>query len=67
MSNDTVAALEWMLSEAKKGKIIGVAFAALYAGYEYNLDVVGAAKSNPTFTVGMLVALKDLVKCLIAS
>lgn len=58
-SEDTIIALEQLLQAAQSGKLIGLAFVAMYAGREYMAVTVGEARRNPTFTRGMLRALDD--------
>ena len=59
ISGDTVEALQELLKDAMTGRLIGVAFAAMYKEREYIVDAAGEAKSNPTFALGMLAVLKD--------
>jgi hypothetical protein len=60
-SDDTVKALETLLADAKAGKVIGLAFVAMYRRREYTASATGEARRNPTFTRGMLAALDDLM------
>lgn len=50
-----------MLDDAKKGELIGMAFAALYRDRQYTVDTTGEAHTDPTFARGMLCALYDLL------
>lgn len=59
VSPDTILALEELLESAKSGKLLGIAFVAMYHSREYSADATGEAKRNPTFTRGMLRALDD--------
>lgn len=61
VSADTVRALETLLRDAREGKIIGVAFAAMLKSRRYIVNTAGEARRNPTFTRGMLAALNDLL------
>lgn len=56
---DTVACLEYLLDEARRGHIIGAAFVAMYRDRVFIHDAVGEARRNPTFTRGMLSSLDD--------
>lgn len=54
-SNDTIRALEILLADAMDGKLIGLAYVAMYqAPQEYVLDVAGETKRSPIFTRGLL-------------
>lgn len=59
LSHDTVVALEQLLNAARRGQIIGLAFAAMYTGREYIVNSAGEAYRNPTFARGMVAALDD--------
>lgn len=59
ISNDTVQALEQLLVAARKGDVIGVAFAAMLKKRGYIVNTSGEAHRNPTFTRGMVAALDD--------
>lgn len=59
ISNDTVQALEQLLTAAKAGDVIGVAFAAMLKKRGYIVNSSGEAFRNPTFTRGMVAALDD--------
>jgi len=54
VSGDTVKALRYLLAEAKKGQIIGVAYVAMYKRREFIANAAGEAKRSPTFTRGMI-------------
>lgn len=59
VSNDTVKCLETLLSHAKSGEVIGVAFAAMLKRRHFIVNSAGEAHRNPTFTRGMIAALDD--------
>ncbi|HEX9685470.1 MAG TPA: hypothetical protein VGA25_06435 [Burkholderiales bacterium] len=59
LSTDTVEVLEELLDEARKRRIIGIAFAVMYRNQEYIVNTAGEARRNPTFTRGMIAALDD--------
>lgn len=59
VSKDTIEALQQMLGQAKKGELIGIAFAAMYRHREYIVNTTGEAHRNPTFARGMVAALDD--------
>lgn len=63
LSHDTVAALQSLLDDAKEGRVIGVAFAAMYKRREFIVNTAGEAHRNPVFTRGMLACLNDTLKC----
>ncbi len=57
ISHETISALEQLLSQARRGELLGIAFCAMYRGRRYIVDTTGEAERNPTFTLGMLRAL----------
>lgn len=59
VSADTVECLEALLEKAKRGEVIGVAYAAMYKRRRYVVHTCGEAHRNPTFSRGMLAALDD--------
>ncbi len=54
ISQDTMETLEWLLDEARKGKIIGIAYAALGKQREVIVDAVGESNRNIILTKGMV-------------
>lgn len=61
LSGETVECLEELLTLAKKGEVIGVAFAAVMKGRTYIVNTAGEARRSPTFTRGMVSSLDDEV------
>jgi len=59
LSNDTIECLQTLLDEAKAGKVIGLAFAAVLKRRGYIVNTAGEAHRNPTFARGMCAALDD--------
>lgn len=59
LSTDTVTCLEELLAHARKGELIGVAFAGMLKRRGYIVNSAGEAHRNPTFARGMLAALDD--------
>lgn len=59
ISHDTVEALQTLLDEAKKGNLIGIAFAAMYTKptRRYATEAAGEADRNPTFALGTVIVL----------
>jgi hypothetical protein len=57
VSNDTVACLETLLYQAKKGAVVGIAFTAIVKGRGYIANSAGEAFRDPTFSIGMCAAL----------
>jgi len=51
--------LEKLLEDAKAGRLVGIAYAAFYAGREYTADVAGEARRNPVTSRGVLKVLDD--------
>jgi hypothetical protein len=59
ISTDTVKCLETLLRHARKGEVIGLAFAAALKRRAYVTNTAGECHRNPTFARGMLAALDD--------
>lgn len=59
VSHDVVQCLEVLLSEARRGEVIGLAFAAMLKRRAFIVNSAGEAHRNPTFTRGMVAALDD--------
>ena len=63
VSRETVEKLEYFLQEARAGRLIGFAYAAMEKGSYYSIGAVGEANSQPTSAIGMLNVLSaDLIK-----
>ena len=59
ISKDTVECLEQLLFEARRGRVIGLAYVAMMKRREYIVNTAGEAHRNPTFARGMVSALDD--------
>ncbi len=59
ISDDTVKALEKLLRMARRGQVIGIAFAAMYNRREFIVNAAGEAARSPVFARGMVAALDD--------
>jgi hypothetical protein len=59
VSHNTVECLETLLEHAKRGEIIGLAYAAQLRQRAYITDTAGECYRNPTFARGMVGALVD--------
>lgn len=59
VSNDTVACLEALLKEARKGQLIGIAYAGMLKKRGYIVNTAGECHRNATFARGMVAALDD--------
>jgi hypothetical protein len=59
VSTDTVECLELLLKRARRGEVIGLAYAAMLKRRAYIVNTAGAAHDSPTFARGMLAALDD--------
>lgn len=59
ISTDTVECLEQLLDGARRGQIIGMAYAVMLKKREYIVNTAGEAHRNPTFARGMVCALND--------
>lgn len=56
-SQDTIEALEYLLYEARRGEVIGLAYAAMLKNRSCLIDTVGEAHRNPLFALGMVCML----------
>ena len=63
ISHDTIEALTELLEDARRGELIGIAFAAMYKQRKFIVDTAGEAHRNPIFTRGMLACLDDKLRC----
>ena len=59
LSTETVKCLEQLLTHARSGEIIGIAFVAMLKRRGYIVNSAGEAHRNPTFSRGMVHALDD--------
>jgi hypothetical protein len=64
ISHDTLEALRALTDDAKKGVLIGLAFAARYKGREYIVNAAGDLYQNPTIALGMVAMLADQLRML---
>lgn len=62
VSRDTLTALDALRDDARKGELIGIAYAAMYKGRTYVVDAAGEAHRSPTFTLGMIEMLASAVR-----
>jgi len=65
ISHDTVEALSTLLEQAKRGDLIGLAFAAMYNEGGYLVNAEGETYKSPTFTRGMIKALDDKLRAIL--
>jgi hypothetical protein len=63
ISHDTIKALEELLDHAKRGEVIGLAFAAMYKQRKFIVNTAGEAHRNPILTKGMLACLSEKLSC----
>jgi hypothetical protein len=59
VSHELVECLELLLDQAKRGQIIGIAYAAMLKKRAYITNTAGEAHRNPTFSRGMIATLND--------
>ena len=59
LSTDSIECLEQLLHYARKGEVIGIAFAVMLKRRGYVVNTAGEAHRNPTFARGMVAALDD--------
>ena len=57
LSHDTILALEVLLEKAKRGDIIGMAYAVMNRKRSYNVDSTGEMYRNATYALGTVVVL----------
>lgn len=57
VSHDTVEALEFLLHEAKRGELIGIAYGAMMRRRACIVDTAGEAHHNPLFALGVVCML----------
>lgn len=57
ISGDTVTALEQLLADARDGKLIGLAFGAMYKRKRCIVNTAGECRHSPIFATGMAVEL----------
>lgn len=53
VSHETIAALEYLLQEAKEGNLIGLVYGAALRGKDYFVDTAGESHRNPLFGLSM--------------
>lgn len=59
VSHDTVEALEFLLHEARRGELIGIAYGAMLKKRSCIVDTAGEAYRNPLFALGVVCMLSD--------
>lgn len=59
VSHDTVEALEFLLHEARRGELIGIAYGAIMKRRACLVDTAGEAHRNPLFALGVVCMLSD--------
>lgn len=59
ISTDTVKCLQLLLTRAKRGEVIGLAYCAMLKQRAYIVNTAGVAHESPTFARGMVAALDD--------
>lgn len=62
ISHETVEALTELLDQARRGEIIGIAYAVMCKGRDVFADTAGEAHRSPIFTLGMVRALDGKVE-----
>ena len=54
VSKETVDAIASLLPDAQQGRVRGMAYVVLMDDGKFEADVVGAAKTSPLLTLGMM-------------
>lgn len=57
ISHETIRTLELLLEKAKRGDIIGLAYAVMNKKRTYNTDSAGELHRNPTYALGTVIVL----------
>ena len=58
-------ALEYLIQEARAGRVVGLAWLAMHKTFDYSVDIAGETKRSPTLTRGMLHLLDDELSAII--
>ena len=61
VSQDTVQVLEELLRKAKRGEMLGVVLVAIQKPRGYEFFITGEASRSPTFTLGTVAKLQELL------
>jgi hypothetical protein len=67
ISHDTVECLGQLLEQAKKGELVGLAYAGMLRRRAFIVDTAGMAYESPTFARGMVAALDDELSSRVAA
>lgn len=68
VDHDTVALLNDLLAQAKKGEIEGIACMCIHPDRRYSTNCVGQAKDEPALTIGVLYLMQqDLAAQILAA
>lgn len=59
VSDDVVEALQYLLDEAKRGEVLGIAYVAQLKQRSFIADTAGEAHRNPLFSIGMVRILEE--------
>jgi hypothetical protein len=62
VDTDTVECLERLLSEARAGKVVGLAFVALMPQRNFIVHTTGSVHQEPVYTRGVLRELDDMIR-----
>jgi hypothetical protein len=57
--DDVIKALEYLLDEARSGKLIGIAYGAMFRQRSYIVSTAGEGRRNPLFALGVVHVLAD--------
>jgi len=61
VSDDTVETLAALLALAKRGELIGIAYAVMLKGRTVAVNTTGEARRSPIFARGMVAQLDDSI------
>ncbi len=57
--DDVIEALEYLLAEARRGQLIGIAYGAMFRRRHYIVETAGEAHRNPLFALGVINILES--------
>lgn len=59
LSHDTIECLERLLQEARSGRVVGVAYAAIFKRRNFMVHACGEAHRSPVYARGVVAVLDD--------
>lgn len=59
VSDDVIESLEYLLAEARRGEVLGIAYVAQLKQRAFIVDTAGESHRNPLFSIGMVRILEE--------